>query len=453
MTISERLADYALSFREDNVSEETWRIANIVLRDTLGCMLAGSDDIALQKMKTIAEEFGGKPQASVPGFGGWKTDIFSAARMSAMEAHVRDYDDIVVSMKAHATISMLPVMLVLGEFTGAGGTEAALAYISGVETAGTLGAALFEGGMSIGWDATCAIGVFGAAVTAGRLLHLDRDQMVCALGLAANDAGGFRNVYGYMNKDISAGHTAEKGIFAALAAKRGYDSAPDVFENKTGYLSALSGGIDMEELERRIDGRISIFSDPGIIMKKYPSCRDTHCAVDAAMRIRDREDFDPSSLIDHVTCYAGTPALFNDRFPYPDTPMQAKFSMPYHVALALKNGVLAIDDFAGETFRDPEAAKLCRKVQIICDDEHYGDSCAARVEVAQTNGKVFAETVDVALGDPGLPLDEAVLKAKFAECVDRISDKGNADELYELLADFRSITNISNLLKLFHAKL
>ena len=67
--------------------------------------------------------------------------------------------------------------------------------------------------------------VFGAAVTAGRLLGLPADRMAQAIALAATSIGGMAIAADTScAREYHAGLAAASGIQAALAARRGFDS-------------------------------------------------------------------------------------------------------------------------------------------------------------------------------------------------------------------------------------
>lgn len=445
MTITEKLADYALSFDRETISSQTRAIANKNIRDIIGCMLAGSKERSVKMAEDLYLRICGTGEFQVIGAPGYKTDLLHAAMLNAMEAHVRDFDDIVVSLEGHATISMFPVALVVGEYVGASGEEVLEAYISGVEIAGILGRSLFAADYKNGWDSSGTIGIFGATVTAARILKLNREELIHALGIAVNEASGTRSVYGYMNKDISAGHTAMKGVFCALAAQSGFDSCPDSFENRSGYLATFAEGMDEEMFDQIIKDRISVFSDPGIIEKLYPSCRDTHCAVDAALKLIEEHDIDIADIRNGF-CYASAASLYNDRFPYPDTPSQAKFSMPYGVALALVNHKLDLDDFDGEVLRSPVVSELCSRFEVVEDDERFLTG-GAEVVVCMKDGTRYSQKVEVAKGDPSKPLDEETLKNKFERCFRYISDKDHAELLFEQLKEFSKINTVKGFIE------
>ena len=103
--------------------------------------------------------------------------------------------------------------------------------------------------------------------------------------------------------------------------------------------------------------------------------------------------------------------------------------MPYGVALALTAQKLTLDDFDGQVLKDPTISALCRKLDVVADDQRFSPDAAGGVEVVicMKDGTQYSKKVEVAKGDPSKPLEEKLLKEKFMECVryyDMIGMKG-----------------------------
>jgi len=64
------------------------------------------------------------------------------------------------------------------------------AFIVGTEVEDRLGNTIYPSHYDMGWHITGTCGVFGAAAACGRILGLNREQMMWALGLAATQASG-----------------------------------------------------------------------------------------------------------------------------------------------------------------------------------------------------------------------------------------------------------------------
>src|SRR5262249_60650516 len=91
-------------------------------------------------------------------------------------------------------------------------------------------------------------GTLGAAAAASRLLALDPERTVWALGAAVTQAAGLREMFGSMCKSLHVGKAASNGLLAALLAREGYTSAPTPIEGRRGFGAVLSTRFDADEL-------------------------------------------------------------------------------------------------------------------------------------------------------------------------------------------------------------
>ena len=100
---------------------------------------------------------------------------------------------------------------------------------------------------SAGFVRTCVsgtCGVFGSVAAAGRLLGLDKGQMVHAMGIAGTQASGVREVFGSMAKPLHPGRAAQTGVLAALLAKRGFTGSTSILEGRRVEIARLRVACD-----------------------------------------------------------------------------------------------------------------------------------------------------------------------------------------------------------------
>jgi 2-methylcitrate dehydratase PrpD len=98
-----------------------------------------------------------------------------------------DYDD--MGESGHPGIVTIPVALAVGQrLGGVSGREFLTAVAAGTDVMTRLTQAITvpDWTMTEGWFATQLFGFIAGAVTAGRLLHLDEEQMENAIGIAFN---------------------------------------------------------------------------------------------------------------------------------------------------------------------------------------------------------------------------------------------------------------------------
>src|SRR6185503_110578 len=92
----------------------------------------------------------------------------------------------------------------------------------GFEAESRVGNAVYPSHYNAGWHITATAGVFGAAAAIGKLLDLSTQQMIWAMGLAATQAAGLREMFGSMAKSFHAGRAAQNGYASAVLAKAGF---------------------------------------------------------------------------------------------------------------------------------------------------------------------------------------------------------------------------------------
>jgi hypothetical protein len=100
-----------------------------------------------------------------------------------------------------------------------------------------------------GFHTTPTCGVFGATIAAARLLKLDRDATVSALGLAGAQASGLMEMYGpSMQKRFNPGPSARNGVTAAW--QRSASPAPPRSRWRAELCRAFSDRFDVGELTK-----------------------------------------------------------------------------------------------------------------------------------------------------------------------------------------------------------
>ena len=296
--------------------------------------------------------------------------------------HVLDFDDTYLPGMAHLSAPVAPAALVLGARAGATVDDVLAAYAEGFEAMGALAAAGHPELYDRGWHPTAVCGAVGAAVAAARLLGADRDT---AAGLAALRAGGLRAAFGSDGKSIQVGLAAATGVAAARLAAAGATVPTDRIAEA--WHDAYGG--------RWATGAQSAITQNWI--KAWPCCLQTHGAIECAERVEGVPD-GPLSVLAHPVSRqaAGYDGV--------ETPLQAKFSIPYTTAFTLLRGGPRVDDFAA---LDPEAQALAERISVRTDPA-LGES-----EFALFAGDDELARVDAARGSPLHPLSPEDLETKI----------------------------------------
>ena len=376
------------------VSEADRAGAERFVRDWLGSFVAG--------------------QATPPGrillaYGHGSRDLERRVFLAAALSHVTETDDLHRGSVTHPGCVVVPTAWLLARRLGAGGRALLDAVLAGYEVMTRVGEALGPGHYRI-FHNTATAGVFGSAAAAARLLDLDEDAWVWALGNAGTQAAGLWqfNEDATMSKHLHAGHAAAAGLGAALLAAEGFTGAEAILEGEKGLFRALCP----DPAPARVLAEAPGWKLHETSIKPYPCCRHTHPAIDAALEARAAlGDARPFRV--EVTSY---PAALDvtDR-PRPDTTYAAKFSMQYCVATALLHGRPGLGSFEPERIAGDDVRGLLGRVRVCADESlarAYPERWGAAVEVEAEDGRTVRVERANASGDPDEPLADEELDEK-----------------------------------------
>src|SRR5947209_7825786 len=195
--VTEQLADFIAGSRWADIPAAVRREGVRPLLNFVGCALGGCRDEAVSLAARVLRPYFGPEQASLIGRHE-RPDVLNAAFLNAVSANVLEYDDTHLPTVIHPGAPVAPGLLALAERRRISGSELLHAFILGVEAACRIGKAVMPTHYRRGWHITASCGIFGAAAGAGKLLGLDRQQMVWALGHAATQSAGLVQSLGSM---------------------------------------------------------------------------------------------------------------------------------------------------------------------------------------------------------------------------------------------------------------
>jgi len=454
MYFLEKLAEFVTKTSFENINTVTKKNAEHFFIDCLGCMVAGSSEPAAEIVSAYAEEMGGNKAATVVGRG-FKTTPYQAAVINGVSAHVLDFDDVSAGLTGHPSVVVLPAVLALGEQRKISGKAALESYIIGVEVACAIGRGMNPRHYSKGWHTTSSLGIFGAAAAAGKILGLNKEEMVNALAIAASEASGLKINFGTMTKSFHAGRAAAKGLMASLLASRGFTASKEAFEGEAGFAPVTTQEYNLDKILKTI-GNPFEFEEPGLSIKPYSSCKGTHNGIDAMLYLAKEYDLKPED-VERIDC--GVQPVAKDILIYPDpqTGLEGKFSMNFCVALALVEREVKLEHFSDSKVLDPLIQSVIKKVSMEIDPEmakisYFRGTWDTEVTVTTKDGRVYKKRVDDAKGDPKNPLTEEELYGKYRDCASLVLPKEKVEQSDALFRRLTEIGDINELLSLLAGK-
>jgi 2-methylcitrate dehydratase PrpD len=305
--------------------------------------------------------------------------------------------------------------------------------VLGVETECRIGNSVYPNHYDVGWHITGTTGVFGAAAAAGRLMGLDEQQMIWALGLAASQPVGLRESFGSMNKSFSPGRAASNGLFAAILASKGFTSSDRMIEAKRGWVNTISTKQDWSEI---VDGLGQRYETLFNTYKPFACGIVLHPAIDAAIQLRDEDRVVPSE-VRRIELNVNPLVLELTGKKTPQTGLEGKFSVYHAVAIALIEGAGGEKQFSDRAVRDPAVVDLRGKVVPTVDPAIKPEQVDMTIEL--NDGRVLRRYIEHAVGSLERPMSDSDLERKFIELADGILSPERTARVIELCWSVESL--------------
>lgn len=415
-SVSERIAEFALQLRYEDVPETVVTAAKLHVLDTLGCGLAAHALGVGVAGRTIATHTAsgstviGRPEPATPA---------EAALANGMLCHALDFDDTHGASICHIGVVMVPSAFALAEARGRSGRELLTAVVAGSEVIARVGEAAAPEYMVRGFHPSSVCGIFGATTGAALLLELERAEAVNALGIAGSMSSG---IFAYLDdgaqtKPINAGWAATGGVHAALLAAAGGEGPRTVFEGRFGIFDAYYGR-QHPILVDRLSDLGDVWESERTAFKAYPACHFIHGCLDAAAAVRKEVGWSAEEIESATVSVpdAAVPLVLEplDLKQRPQTAYDAKFSVPYSVAAMLVRGRVDVSTYRPESLGDPDVAALATRIGY----EHRGFESYPRafpgwIRVVRADGATLERETHYQRGAPENPLGENAVRSKF----------------------------------------
>jgi 2-methylcitrate dehydratase len=380
----ERLADWVLAPRAEDIPDAAITQAKLLLLDTIGCGYAAMNEESSRAVLATLKDLGGEAKCTVIG-GTSKTNLPTAVLVNGSLIRILDLNDYVNTKSGQIgghPSDNIPVALAAGELSGAAGREILTAIVIGYEIYGRFKDAMDR---NSDWDGVTVSG-FVAPAMAGRLMGLDAGKLGHALALS-----GARAVtpLAVRHGDISAAKSvanalvAQNGVQATMLAQHGVTGPLDLFENPHGLRAVFPGTDGGAGLTAPLAPDSYVMSCHALDMHRQTGDdidKLTHIKValaDAPFMRRQKDD----------------PGRIN-----PTSREAADHSFNFLAAVSLIDGAFGLAQFDNERWNDPKVRALMGRLEIVCDASLNarapgGFPCAISA-TGQDGRKYLAEVLD-----------------------------------------------------------
>ncbi|TMA50795.1 MAG: MmgE/PrpD family protein, partial [Deltaproteobacteria bacterium] len=220
---------------------------------------------------------------------------------------------------------------------------------------------------------------------------------------------------GAWTKRLHPGWSAHAGLHAAALARAGFRAPTTILEGRSGFLRAYSDGADPAALRARSDYQLLRTS-----IKPHACCRYMQGPIDGTLALRTAHRIEPADVerVEVGMLAAGFAIVCEplDAKLRPGSVVDAQFSLPYGIAVALACGSASPAEFAPARIADPTVIGLAARVRAVRDrrlDVAFPREWPSWVRITLRGGRVHEMAVSHPRGDPENFPAPAELDAKF----------------------------------------
>ena len=441
------LVEFLHRLRPEDLPGEVLDRARYFLLDYLAVTVRGSREESAQCVQRMIQPVPtGSPTncATVIGTPIRTLPVY-AALANGTASHGIEHDDTHSGGSIHLGTTMYSAALALAETAPGIATEDFLtAAVAGYEAAARLAMALQpKEHYALGFHLTPTCGVFGAAITACKLLALSAERTLAAVGIAGSMAAGSMEFLaeGAWTKRIHPGLAARNGIEAALLAAEGFTGPLHMFEGRDGFLHGYSRNPVPERLTADLGKSYEILHTA---VKPHACCRYMQGPIDAVLDLVRQHEIRPDQVhkIEVAVLEAGWGIVAEPRNQKynPQSMVDAQFSMPFGAAVAVVCGAAGLDQFTLDQIHSTRIREVMQKVVLVKDarlEENFPREWPARAIIELQSGQRYERFVRYPKGDPENPLTWDEMAAKFRSLAGLALSPERCDEVIRQVSTAR----------------
>lgn len=447
-TISERLAQFALALEWDDLPTAVADKVKLLLLDTIGVCIGSSRLPSGRAMLRQCEDWSGPGPCSLIGSSVRVMPQYAAFGNGAL-GHAQDYDDTHTESIVHPSCVLVPAVLASAERHGSDGRMMAATLAAVTEAVIRL--ALPAGGAinRRGFQASSSLGAFGSALMAARLGGFSHDEAVDAMGIAGSFSSGLMECVpaSASSKQFQPGWGGFCGVMAADLARAGFTGPRTVFEGPLGYYAAFLHGFEIRPADVFL-GLGERWEVLNVRPKLYPCAHNVHAAIECAAALR-ASGVDPAK-IESILCEPPPGAVAMVCEPWsrkvaPNTGYDARFSLPYVIAVMLATGEAGTGSYTDALAHDPVIRRLMARTSYRANPAFQFRDMPGRVSLTLNDGRVLTHEVASVRGDAASPIDPAELLAKFEDNVAHLG-ASRSRRIADMVMDVEHLTDVRLLM-------
>jgi len=442
----EELSKFVASTHLDAIPQTVREHAKLVLLDTIGVILAGSERPEVERLRhNLVSE--GAQEATVLARSLPRCDLRTAALLNGIAGRSIELCEGHRLVSGQPAIQIVPGVLAAAERFRRSGADVLAALILGYEVAGRFCTAFKARPLA---HQNGQASLLAAAAAGARVRGLDADTTSRATRIAATLAlvPSYTNaVAGATALNVAGGMSCVACVLAPELALAGFEAQPDAVEEALGNL--VGDGFSTIGLLQDLGTRWEIQHN---YFRLYACCNPVHPALDA-LRTVLTELHAAAGEIDRIeiATYRFASVMNN---PDPPNYFASKYSLPHAAAVMVVTGGAGHRDLDDAAVHDPTIIALRHRVHVT--EEKAMSALVprlkpARVSVFLKDGRSLTRTCESHRGDFNDPFSKTEVMDKFRELAGTVLRPEGLPQLEQVLCAVDGLTDMSGFFDVLRA--
>ena len=453
-TISRKIARFAIGLSYSDLPEEVIHEVKRYLYDSIGCAYGGYHTKDVNIIRDIYSGMAGSEEATVIGFGD-KLPAVNITLINSLMIRALDFNDIYWKEDPSHPSDLIPAALAVGELVNVSMKDVIVAIVLAYEFEQRLCEFAVPGVRERKWH-HATLTQFVSPIVAGKMLGLDENQMVNAIGIS----GSHNHTIGCptaghltMMKNTVDPMAVQAGVFAALMAKKGFTGTEAVFEGKEGLMDVFGPNWDENKLLGNLGDSFKILD---CSMKAFPTEALTHTHISATLKVVNENDIQPEDIEEVVviTIARAYDILFDSHKYEPETRETADHSLPYCIARAILDRQITTGSFEESKIQEPRLKEMIHKIKGEASEEFeamFPEKQPSRVTIHLKDGREFSAYLEYPKGDPREPMTMEDLEAKFNALSEGLITPDRQLEIRDMIFSCESMESVREFMEQLEA--
>jgi 2-methylcitrate dehydratase PrpD len=452
---SKALSQWTSQLQFSDLPDDVVAATKLRVLDVLGLALAGAETEFGRAVRKTALAAASPGPCRILGTGD-RAGVTAAALANGAFPQALEFDDTHNESIVHMSSPSVVAALALAEVGVVSGKELITAVALSNEVSCRVGVVSAGEFHRRGFHPTALFAPFGVTALASRLLGLDVQQSVNALGTCGSFSAGLLQCWvdGTHTKFLHSGWAAQSGIMAAYFAQSGLTGPAEVFEGRFGLIAShVQDAGARRDFNRIADGLGTHWDSRNASFKPFPAAHVIHPYIDALWRVKSKYKLKTGD-IERIECPVAAfivpivcEPLVEKLAPLSDS--HGRVSLQYTLAEAFHLGKLGKTAYATGSLRDPVILALATRVHYRVDPEFPGPGrFKGAVTVRLKDGRVFEEVEEHTRGSAENPMTYEELRAKFDENASGFLSQEQRDRLAEKIGVLETLPDAKELVGL-----